>query len=35
MDRRRFDADPDPGPTFSFDADPDPNPTLKTGPVHK
>jgi hypothetical protein len=27
MDCHRFDADPDPDPTFHFDADPDPDPT--------
>jgi hypothetical protein len=27
MDCYRFDADPDPDPTFNLDADPDPDPT--------
>jgi hypothetical protein len=27
VDRHRFDADPDPDPTFHFDADPDPDTT--------
>jgi hypothetical protein len=35
MDCHRFDADPDPDPTFHFDADPAPDPTSNYTQVGK
>jgi hypothetical protein len=35
MDCHRFDADPDPDPTFHFDADPDPDPSSSYTQVGK